>query len=234
MSIEKSSFVTAVILAAGVGSRMRSPITKQRMVICGESVLKRCVRTFDECSMIDAVVVVCREDERKFASEETREFKKVLSIVNGGNTRAESARKGFEAIPEKSDFVAIHDAVRCLVTVDMIESVVAAAFENGAATAAKKITDSVKRVDSNGIILESVPRDDLFAMQTPQVFRTSDYSLGLSLSHDDATITDDNMIVERVGVSVRCVECGSDNIKITTPEDIVYAKFIIKRRNGDG
>ena len=230
MSIGNKGFVTAVILAAGVGARMNSDVTKQRMIICGESVLKRCVRVFEECDTINAIVVVCREEEKLFAIEETRTFRKCVSIVNGGNTRAESARHGFASIPPETDYVAIHDAARCLITRDGIDNVVMSAFQNGAATAAKRVTDSVKRVNSKGFILESVPRENLYVAETPQVFRVVDYFHGLQACSDSASITDDNMVVERIGINVRCVECGGENIKITTPEDVAYAEFIIKRR----
>ncbi len=233
MSIAKKNFVTAVILAGGVGTRMGADITKQRMTICGETVLHRCVRAFEESDVIDAIVVVCREEERNFATDETRGFKKVIFVVNGGNTRAESARLGFANIPSETDFVAIHDAARCLVTQDMIEKVVTAAFHSGAASAAKKITDSIKRVDADGFVLESVSRVDLYAAQTPQVFRVEDYALGLRNCSIDVSVTDDNMVVERVGVKVLCVECGAENIKITTPDDVAYAEFLIRRRCGD-
>ena len=233
MSTEKRHFVTAIILAAGSGARMGSDITKQKMLICGESVLRRCIRAFEETLTIDAIVVVCREDEKYFVLDETREFKKVNAIVSGGNTRAESARYGFASIPSETDFVAIHDAARCLVTPKMIEKIVSEAVNFGAATAAKKVSDSIKRADSNGVILESVPREDLYAAQTPQIFKAEDYARGLTVSSSDSAITDDNMVVERVGVKVKCVDCGEINIKITTPEDVTYAEFIINRRGGD-
>lgn len=233
MSIKKRHFVAAVILAAGSGARMGSDTTKQKMMVCGESVLKRCVRAFEETEAVDSIVVVCREDERAFVKGETAIFEKVNAIVSGGNTRAESARIGFSSIPFEADFVAIHDAARCLITPKMIEKIVEEAFDFGAATAAKKVSDSVKRVDLNGAILESVPREDLYAAQTPQIFKVEDYARGLAETSCDATITDDNMVVERIGVKVRCVDSGEINLKITTPEDIDYAEFILRRRGED-
>ena len=233
MSKENRSFVTAVILAAGAGCRMKLRITKQQIMLFEESLLKRAVRAFEESSCIDAIVVVCREEEREFVFSEISGFKKITSVVNGGQTRAESARLGFLSIPSETEFVAIHDAARCLIRSEMIENVVGAAFIHGAATAVKKITDSVKRVGCDGMILETVPREELYAAQTPQVFKTEDYSLGLERCDLDSSITDDNMIMEKIGKKVFCVDCGEENIKITVPEDLSYAEFLIKRRLGD-
>ena len=233
MSNDKKPYVTAVILAAGEGCRMKLHITKQQIVIAEESVLHRAIRAFEEASIIDAIVVVCRSEERAFVFSEITSFKKVTNVINGGNIRAESARFGFESIPQNSDFVAIHDAARCLVTPEMIENVVSAAFVYGAATAARKVTDSIKRVDSDGNIIATVPREDLYAAQTPQVFKTEDYSLGLKKTTLASSVTDDNMIVEGIGKKIFCVDCGTENIKITVPEDVSYAEFLIKRRNGD-
>ena len=155
MSSDNKPFVTAVILAAGEGCRMKLCVTKQQIRLVEETILRRSVIAFEESEYIDSIVVVCRENEREFVYSEISDFKKVIAVVNGGNTRAESARIGFLNIPDHSEFVAIHDAARCLVTPDMIDKVVRAAFIHGAATAAKKITDTVKRVDGGGIILES-------------------------------------------------------------------------------
>ena len=233
MSYDKKPFVTAVILAAGEGCRMKLHITKQQIVIGEESVLRRSVRAFEESSCIDAIVVVCRAEERGFVFTETSDLKKVTSVVNGGNIRAESAKIGFLNVPKNSDFVAIHDAARCLVTPEMVDNVVNAAFVHGAATAARKVTDTVKRVNGEGQIIETVPREDLYAVQTPQVFRTEDYARGLQNVTLNLSVTDDNMIVESIGKKIFCVDCGVENIKITVPEDISFADFLLKRRSGD-
>ena len=230
---DKKHFVTAIILAGGSGSRMNLGVTKQRLLIEGESVLRRSVRAFNECESVDSIVIVCKSGECEFAKSETEDFDKVLSIVVGGETRAESAKCGFSSVSEETEFVAIHDAARCLITPGMIDRVVKAAIKYGAATAARKMTDSIKRVGCDGCICSSVPRDDLYAAETPQVFKKADYALGLENISLDSSLTDDNMIVENIGKKIFCVECGGENIKITKSDDISYAEFIIKRRRGD-
>lgn len=224
--------VAALILAAGVGSRMRSPVTKQKMEILGTSVLKRCVVPFVKSRSIARIVVVCRESELEFAKSELSDIsEKPITYTLGGKTRRESAERGFLAVREECDFVAIHDAARCLVTEKIIDEVCDAAIECGAATAATKITDTVK-LSEGGFTVTSLDREKLYAVQTPQVFSCELYSRAVN-SLVDAEATDDNMLVEAIGVGVKLVETGKENIKITTADDLSYAEFIIGKRGSD-
>ncbi len=225
--------VCAIILAAGCGSRMGGSITKQRMSILGESVLSRSVRNFCDCDVIDDVVVVCRADEMDWVAEELNDFQKVCAIVPGGKSRAESASIGFSAIPYDTDYVAIHDAARCLVTRENIEAVVRMAFIHRAATASAPVTDTIKGLNSDGLIEGTVDRSKLVYAQTPQVFERNIYSSALMLAAGMKNLdaaTDDNMIVEHYGCKIYPVDTGKHNIKITTAEDIAYAEFILERR----
>ena len=223
--------VTAIILAAGSGSRMNSKITKQKLTVGGESVLKRTVRIFSECPDIDSIVVVVREDECAFAKGEIGDFEKVTEIIVGGKTRAQSAKCGFDAIPEKTDFVAIHDAARCLVTPDMISRVVCDAEKYGAATASSRVVDTIKRVNAQGFIEATLPRNELIMVQTPQVFGTDLYRKAVETADlSDASITDDNMLLEKIGIHPYITDTGRNNIKLTTQEDLLFAEFLI---NGD-
>ena len=220
--------VVAVILAAGCGSRMRLGVTKQRIIIGDESVLRRTVRIFNDCSVISSVIVVVRQDEMDFAKSELLDFDKVDKISVGGNSRFESAKIGFDLTEDSFDYVAIHDAARCFVTDEMIKAVVLDAVKFGAATAAACVTDTVKSVDSNGMITGTVDRDSLMLVQTPQVFRTELYKKALfSADINDDTITDDNMLVERVGGKIHCTDTGKYNIKLTHREDLDYADFLL-------
>ncbi len=227
-----SKHVSAIILAAGTGTRMKSKVTKQQMKILGESVLVRSVRAFQECDLIDSIVVVAKEDEISVVSETlASDFSKLYSIVPGGNFRAESAKRGFMAIPNDADYVAIHDAARCLVTPDIIKKVVVSALEYGAATASCAITDTVKRVNLS-VITETVPRSELVAVQTPQIFKKELYEKALDLYSESTLndLTDDNMLLERLGAEIYCVDTGKENMKITTQYDIELAEFILERR----
>ena len=223
-------FVTAILLAAGSGTRMSADITKQRITILGESVLHRSAAMLNSCDEIDAIVVAVRADEVEFATSELFDISKLACIIVGGKTRAESARLAFDAIPEKSDFVAIHDAARCLVTRDMIKKVVDEALIYGAATAGRYVSDTVKRVDGNGGITETLDRSKLFFASTPQVFAVDVYRKALLSTDICGSVTDDNSLVEKIGYPIRAVDVGGENIKITQKEDVDHAEYIIIKR----
>ena len=235
MCVKKDKKVAALILAAGMGSRMNSNVTKQRLILCGKSVLLRSVEAHIASRLVDTVTVVCRSDEVDFVRAELSKLdKKPTYIIVGGKTRAESARLGFESVKDMADYVSIHDGARCLITPEMIDNVILAAIEYGAATAATPITDTVKLTDSDGKIKSTVPRENLWAAATPQVFSSELYQRALSLNDTLCdTVTDDNMLLERLGTFPVCVDTGKENMKITTPEDLALAEFLIKRRVGD-
>ena len=222
-------FVTAVILAAGNGSRMDSNITKQRITLLGESILRRTVKAFESCSLIDQIVVACRSDEIDWAKEELKDISKPISIVNGGKTRAESSFNALKTVPLDSDFIAIHDAARCLITEQNIKDVVKEAFVCGAATAGTIVTDTVKQC-SNGFVEKTIPRDNLFFAHTPQVFSRKLYEVAINSACLDEGYTDDNMLLEKNGIEISAVNTGKQNIKITTTEDLSYAEFILRER----
>jgi 2-C-methyl-D-erythritol 2,4-cyclodiphosphate synthase len=151
-------------------------------------------------------------------------------VVAGGKTRAESAYIGFSNVKNETDFVAIHDGARCLITAEMIDSVVRAAYVHSAATAVSAVSDTLKKVGENGIITNTISRSGMYCAQTPQVFTRDLYSRATLDVDLTEAVTDDNMLIERIGESVFAVETGRENIKITTPEDIWYAEFVLERR----
>lgn len=223
--------VSAVILAAGSGSRMNAETTKQQLLVAGKTVLRRSLEAFDACPDITSIVVVTRDGEQEFAKEQASGISKVCNIVIGGKTRAESAKIGFEAIPSDTDIVAIHDAARCLITPNGISKVITDAVAHGAATASMRVTDTVKLVDSLGFVSGTPDRNFVMLASTPQVFKTDIYKAALAAADvTDPAITDDNMLVERAGYKVFCTDTGKENIKITQAGDIEYAEFILRRR----
>ena len=220
-------YTTAIILAAGLGTRMRSEITKQQMKICGRSVLYRSAFAFEHAELVDSIIVVCREEELEFAKAELSGLAKINSFVVGGKTRSESAEHGFLAA-SGADFVAIHDAARCMITPSEIDRVISVAHTCGAASATSPITDTVKMVDGSGTVIKTVSRDGLRAAGTPQVFSAENYRMAISASRG-AAVTDDNMMAELAGIPVKCVDVDCHNFKITTRDDIEYAEFLIER-----
>lgn len=234
MQTAKTPVVTAIILAAGSGSRMGSDITKQRMTIHGESILRHTVRAFQNSGEVDSIVIVSRDDEIEWAKGELgTEFNKVKTIVAGGKSRAESAYIGF-CQADEADFVAIHDGARCLITPEMIDSVIRAAYLHSAATAASAVSDTLKKVGDGGVITDTISRDGMYSAQTPQVFSRDLYAKATSGIDFNDKITDDNMLVEAIGGQVYAVETGRENIKITTQGDIGYAEYILERRGRMG
>ena len=228
--MERRYAVGAVILAAGSGTRMCSDKTKQKMLVGNTSILKRSVMAFEKCEVIDKIAVVVKKDEVEFAASELNECTKLCAIVEGGEYRAQSARNGFVALGE-CDFVAIHDSARVLITPEMISAVASEAYINGAATAAAPVVDTFKIVDENGFIQSSPDRSRLVKATTPQIFKRELYEKAVEQNTLPwEKITDDNILLEGIGVQVCTVILKQDNIKITTADDIKYAEMILQER----
>ena len=224
--------VAAVILAAGSGTRMQTACKKQMLDINGKTVLQHAVNVFNEMDEIDSIVVVTRKNDIARTTEDMSEFDKVVSVVAGGETRIESAEIGFNAIPEISEYVAIHDAVRCVVSSDIIKAVLNVAIEFGAATAGTRVYDTVKQIDGSGNIVCTLDRRCLFAAHTPQIFNCNLYKRALKQDFDRSNLTDDNSLLEQIGIKVKAVDTGAGNVKITTKEDLEYVKFLLRKKNG--
>ena len=223
--------VCAIILAAGLGTRVSSDKTKQQIEISGISVLRRSLLAFNACDEIDSIVLVTREEEINFAKESSLGIEKLYKITVGGSTRAHSASHGFEAIPKDTEFVAIHDAARCLINADMIAKVIKDAKKYGAASAVSRVYDTVKYIDQDGFISGTLDRNSVFMATTPQVFSCGIYKSALEFSDlDDPTLTDDNSLVERIGERICYTDLGRENIKITTRDDVDYAEYLIRRK----
>ena len=226
----KKTYTTAIILAAGIGSRLGTDIPKQRMTLLGKSLVFRAVEPFYISDDVDSIVVVAREEDMDFVNNELHSFdKKSVVIVRGGACRAESAFIGFKSVPKETTHVAIHDGARCLITPKSISEVVKAAHEGGAASAASRITSTVKTIKNNRITA-TVSRDTLLLAQTPQVFSRELYSRAIAACEDLNSVTDDNMLIENIGEYITAVILTEENPKITYPEDLEYARFLIERR----
>ena len=227
-----SNKTAAVILAAGVGSRMGCETTKQRIEIAGKSVLKHTLLAFEGAKNVHEIVVVCRENEFDFVNNELHGICKPARVVKGGKCRAESAFLGFGALSSDVEYLLVHDAARCLITPEEIDKVADAIYNFGAATASVRVSDTLKLCEG-GKIVKTVPRDNLRAMQTPQGFSKKIYAEAIAASGTlDETVTDDNMLVEGIGVHPFCVDTSTSNIKITTSHDLELAEFILSKRKG--
>ena len=226
-------FVTAVIVAAGNSTRMGG-VNKQFLLIDGVPVLIRSLLAFAECDFINEIVISAREEDIPKMYSMIREYRvlKVKEIVKGGETRQQSVFNAIRVSSPFSEYFAIHDGARPLVSEKEIADTVLTAFETKAAATAVKVKDTVKIADENGVIISTPDRSKLWAVQTPQVFERRLYLSAIDAVKDSENFTDDCKLIEEYGAQVRLVEGSYDNIKITTPGDITLAEAIIRRRNG--
>lgn len=236
ISRKKRPRTAAILLAGGIGSRMggQDGETKQLLLLAGEPVLVHTARAFERCPYIDDIIVVARREELATVRALLRAdgIKKLRTVVAGGDTRQASALRGFEAIDgEKTAFVAIHDVARCLITAEQISDVVAAAYASRAASAACRVHDTVKRANSSGEVLETLDRDSIWLAQTPQVFSATLYrAAAYTAKAEGFAATDDMMLCEHIGQTVKLIDCGPDNFKLTTKEDLPRATAVLEQR----
>ena len=228
---DPSPFTSAIIVAAGNSTRMGNKKQKNLLQINGSPVLAHTLIAFEKARNIDEIVVVTRAEdiESVWEIKDTYHISKLKVVTRGGSTRAKSVQKGFAKIDPHAKYVAIHDGARCLITPEDITKISRAAYRHRAATAATPVTDTVKIANSRGFIASTTDRNKVFLVQTPQIFHTDLYRAALA-NVDDDDLTDDNQLMERIGYPVKLVNIGKHNLKITHPEDIALAEFILKSR----
>ncbi|MFO7665722.1 MAG: 2-C-methyl-D-erythritol 4-phosphate cytidylyltransferase [Desulfobacterales bacterium] len=224
--------VYAVIVAAGKGIRMNSATRKQYLELEGTPLLSITLRAFDKCSLIDEIILVVPPGDIVFCLEKVISpagiQKKVIPVA-GGLKRQDSVYNGLLAVHEKKSTVVIHDGVRPFVTPSSIEECIREAVKHGASIVGMPASDTLKLADGSGYIKKTLERDFVWLAQTPQAF---EYGL-IKKAHDSARKegfegTDDASLVERLGEKVRIIKGSANNIKITTPEDLEAAKYMLQ------
>ncbi len=228
---KKQPFCAAVIAAAGSSVRMRGQ-NKIFALLDGEPVLVRTLRAFEENAAIAEIVVVVQREELEEAAGLCREygFGKVKLVVPGGRTRLESVYAGVFSVSKKAELIAIHDGARPLVTDAVITGAIELAAVHHAAEPAVPVKDTIKKV-RRGVVEETPERSVLYAVQTPQVFDADLIKGALQNALDrKLEITDDCMAVEAIGAAVWISPGDDENIKITTPADLVAAQAILRSR----
>jgi len=222
-----SGGVSAVILAAGSSSRMGGT-DKLTSNLCGESVIYRTIRAFQNAPEVSELVLVVRKGAEKPILEAASGCDKLKRIVHGGSTRMESSSAGVFACDISSEIILIHDGARPLVTVDLIRRAVEGARKYGAAVPVVPVTDTIK-VGANDFADSTPDRSTLFAAQTPQAFRAELIKAALKDASDkNLNLTDDCAAVERLGMRVRLVEGDPRNRKITVSSDLILAEALWK------
>jgi len=219
----------ALVLAAGRGERLGSPIPKAFVELLGKTLLQRSVETLVRVSTLDRVVPVVPPESVEFRADSRLPVsEKLVAAVTGGGARQDSVRLGLEALSAETRWVVVHDAARCLVSVAEVEAVIGAARETGAAILARPSTDTLKRV-REGAIEATLDRSQCWAAQTPQVFRVDLLREALEKAAAEGFVgTDDAQLVERLGVAVQVVPGSARNLKITTPEDLRVAEALLR------
>jgi len=222
---------SAVVVAAGSARRMEG-IDKILAPLGELPVLVHTLYALQDCPKVDEVVVVTREDLLVEVSKLCKDFSldKVSKVVAGGSERIHSVMAGLREVRADADLIAIHDGARPLVTQEILEETILAASKVHAAAPALPITDTVKRAEE-GRTRETVDRSDLWAVQTPQVFEAGLIRAALEKAVTDGeTLTDDCAAVERLGMPVTLTAGSKENIKITTPFDLVLGEAILESR----
>ena len=230
--MKKESY-TAVVLAAGKGSRMQSRVRKQFMKLMGKPLVFYALRAFQE-SDVDEIILVTGKEAIEYCQKDIVErygFSKVSEIIVGGKERYESV---FEALKvAKSDYILIHDGARAFLDQEIINRSIKGVKKYKACVIGMPVKDTIKIVDENNFAIETPDRSDVWQIQTPQCFVTEEIrnAYQLMMEQQNETITDDAMVMEKFGErKIKLIEGSYENIKITTPEDMVIGKALLKMR----
>jgi 2-C-methyl-D-erythritol 4-phosphate cytidylyltransferase len=223
--------LSAIIVAAG--SSRRTGFDKLFAIVACKSVLAHSIAAFEHANSVTEIVLVAREDRHRELEKmvAVENFKKVKSIVAGGERRQDSVRAGLEKLSNNGRYVAVHDAARPLITPQQIERVYEVCRAHNAAASAEPVTDTLKYADVDLAVAGSVDRDQLFAMQTPQIFETKLLRDAYRALFDQKiSVTDEVSAVERLGHKVFLVPNEDLNFKITYPQDLPLAEFALNQR----
>ena len=229
----KGNFVSVIVAAAGMSNRMGSKINKQFIAIDNKPILVHTLETFENCDYIDEIILVSKEDEVEYCKKEVvakYRFKKVKNIIRGGKERQDSIYNGILALNENSNIVLTHDGARPFVKEEHIINGIEGVIEYGACVTGVPVKDTMKVVVEGTDRVHHTPnRSLMWAAQTPQCFWTDLLRQGYEYAIDEGIVgTDDSSLVEKMGHPVTMIMGSYDNIKITTPEDLIIADSFYK------
>lgn len=216
---------TALIVAAGSGTRLGSDLPKQFVEIAGRQVIEHTLERFEEAVSIDEIILVLSADRAETARYSG--FSKLKKIVAGGTSRAESVLNGLSAIEGEQGIVAVHDGARPLVASDEIDETIAKAKQFGAACLTAPVTDTIKTI-RGGEIASTLDREKLRRALTPQAFELRLLRRAFAEAEIGVAVTDECYLVEKLGHPIMTVDGSSRNIKITHAEDLLVAEAILK------
>lgn len=227
----KRPYTCAIIAAAGSGKRMGAEFENKLLVKIGAlEVVAHSVSAYEQAQTVDEIILVTRPDLLQAMEQIVREggFHKVSAIVAGGQERQDSVFNALNAISKNAEYICIHDAARPFISAEIIDNVNEKAYIHKAAAAAVAVKDTIKAVDESGFITNTVDRNCLRAVQTPQSFELNLYRLACGVAmKEKKSFTDDCQLIENIGGKVYLEQGSYRNIKITTKEDVAYALFLL-------
>jgi len=219
-----------IIPAGGQGKRMGKGRPKQYLELDGEPILQHTLKTFQNSPSIDSIVLAVPENDiQEIEDQYQSKFNKIRHVTAGGKERQDSVYNGFLKLDPDMEIVMVHDAVRPFVSQEIIGEAVDAAKTAGSAIVAIPLSDTLKRADDAGKVKETIPRDNLWRVQTPQAFRREIFAKAYEKAlQDNFYGTDEASLVERLGVEIAIVTGSAFNLKITRPEDLILGQAILK------
>ncbi|SDL27102.1 2-C-methyl-D-erythritol 4-phosphate cytidylyltransferase [Natronincola ferrireducens] len=231
--MEAINKVVAIVVAAGKGKRMGNDFNKQYILLKNKPIIAHTLEVFEKSNVIDEVILVVGKEEIDFNQEKIIKrygFQKISKVIAGGRERQDSVYQGLVEVPKDCDIVVIHDGARPFVKEAMLINSIKTAEVKGAAVIGVPVKDTIKKVKDTLEVMETPERKYLWSIQTPQVFR---YEL-IRKAYEaviggDILVTDDAMAVEMLGHPVKIVEGSYENIKITTPEDLIMGERILQK-----
>ncbi|MBN4051021.1 MAG: 2-C-methyl-D-erythritol 4-phosphate cytidylyltransferase [Alkaliphilus sp.] len=237
----------AIIVAAGKGTRMGRGINKQFLLLEGKPILAHTIKAFEECESIDEIIIIVTKGEIDYCRGNIIEkfgCTKVTKIVVGGSERVSSVFRGLSEVSSYDSIITVHDGARPLITSSQISECVETAKKLGSAVLAVQVKDTIKIVSPDMEIERTLKRSELWAIQTPQSFHYSvimkayETYMERKLENRDNVDrqsyhhpTDDSSLVEQIGIKVHVIKGDYENLKITTPEDIIVASEIFRKRS---
>jgi 2-C-methyl-D-erythritol 4-phosphate cytidylyltransferase len=224
--------VSVIIPAAGFGERMGATIGKQFLLLAGKPILVHTLERFEACAMVDEIIVSTQRSSFSLIAEikGTYALTKLKGPVEGGQRRQDSIANALRVVDPRSEIIVVHDAVRPFVHLKEITQSIETATYYGASIVAARAKDTMKLAATDGRVEKTLNRSSLWSVQTPQTFKRQ--LLFDAYAHAEKfnmTATDDSFLVEQLGVSPIIVEGSYENIKITTPDDLLLAELLVKR-----